>query len=36
MIIIQLPTTLCVRRESRGGSSGELVRPVFFAMGAKI
>ena len=36
MIVIRLLTTLCVRRESRGGSSGELVRPVFFAMGARI
>ena len=36
MIIFRLLATLCVRRESRGGLSDELVRPVFFAMGAKI
>ena len=36
MIIIRLPTTFCVRRKSRGGSSGELVRPVLFALGARI
>ena len=36
MIIIRLLTTVCVRRESRGGLSGELILPVFFAMGARI
>jgi len=36
MIIFRLLTTICIRRESRGGSSGELVRPVFFAMGVRI
>ena len=42
MIIIRLPTFLCVKRELRGVRQSELARPVFpafrafFAMGAWI
>lgn len=42
MIIIRLPTSLCIRRESGGGASSELARPAFLAfraflaMGARI
>ena len=34
MIIARLPTTVCVRRESRGMPSSELARPVFLAFRA--
>jgi len=41
MIVIRLPTTLCVRREVQGGQEANLIVPrfsfsAFFAMGAWI